>query len=321
MLSPTKRGKEQLPLKGKGVNLSEDRMTYTSQLTGQVTLKNGNLLEVCSVLTVHGNVDLTSGNIFFAGDVEVKGDILTGFRVVAGRNLKVTGHIESAYVKAGEDIVVRGGMNGNGVGRIEAAGNVSGNFFDNTVLNVKGDLKANYLNNCQVRCEGKVGISGAKGVILGGNTRATKGIDTFYVGNNMETPTFISIGAGPEVMGQYMEIKLREKRLVEEISVLQKGLNEYRSRSLTEDPNNRKMYLKLVQALEVKKKEQEAATQKKQELEAVVEGGKNSKLAVNGYLYPGTRIVAGVHTLHVTEKQCSVILTDGEDQIMVARGR
>lgn len=94
-----RRGKDLLPLKGKGFVVSEDKKVYSAAKTGKVTLK-GNLLEVNNILIIKEDVSIATGGVEFAGDIVIKGNVLTGAQVHANGNIEVNGCVEAARLVA-----------------------------------------------------------------------------------------------------------------------------------------------------------------------------------------------------------------------------
>ena len=67
-----KRGRDLVPLKGKGFERSEDGLTYTSLMDGKID-KNGDRIVILPVYEINGDADLSVGNIDFRGDVIIHG--------------------------------------------------------------------------------------------------------------------------------------------------------------------------------------------------------------------------------------------------------
>ena len=65
-----KRGRDLVPLRGKGFQRSEDGLTYTSLMDGKIEMTNERIT-ILPVYEVSGDVDLSIGNIDFRGDVIV----------------------------------------------------------------------------------------------------------------------------------------------------------------------------------------------------------------------------------------------------------
>ncbi len=64
--------------------------------------------DVQTVYTVDGDVDLSVGNIYFNGDVIVKGDVKETMRVEASGNIYVYGSAHSATIVSAQNVYIRG---------------------------------------------------------------------------------------------------------------------------------------------------------------------------------------------------------------------
>jgi len=96
---PAKRGREQLPLKGKGFERKDDN-TYVALMSGKIETQNDRVV----ILPVHelsGNADLSSGNIDFHGDVVIHGSVESGVIVKASGTITVDGIVEACTLEAG----------------------------------------------------------------------------------------------------------------------------------------------------------------------------------------------------------------------------
>ncbi|MFI5269717.1 MAG: flagellar assembly protein A, partial [Chloroflexota bacterium] len=78
---------------GKNTAISEDGLEMSAAKDGYLRW-NGDLIDVCELFLVQGDVDLHTGNIRYDGQVEVYGNVQPGFEVVAGENVHVFGSVE-----------------------------------------------------------------------------------------------------------------------------------------------------------------------------------------------------------------------------------
>ena len=97
---------------GRNTVISEDGTEMSAAKDGYLRW-NGDLIDVCELYLVQGDVDLHSGNVRYDGEVEVLGDVLPGFEVVAGDNVKVYGAVEGKVVSEKGTVTVSRGVMGN----------------------------------------------------------------------------------------------------------------------------------------------------------------------------------------------------------------
>lgn len=63
------------------------------------------------------------------GDVNITGNVITGVTIRAMGSIYIGGYVEGAVIKSNKDIVLNKGVNANGIGQIEAKGNISARFL------------------------------------------------------------------------------------------------------------------------------------------------------------------------------------------------
>ena len=119
---PAKSGKSVSLPKGRNTEISEDGDALIALSSGHVEF-TGRSFQVKPVLDIPGNVDFSTGNIKFLGDVNIKGDVLTGFTVRAMGNIWVGGVVEAgSTVEAGGDLTVVKGILGDGSTTVATGG-------------------------------------------------------------------------------------------------------------------------------------------------------------------------------------------------------
>ena len=98
-----KKGKELPPLHGQGFMVSEDKREYYALVSGIIELEEeSRSLNIRNLYTVPGNVDASTGNINFNGDVNIMGNVEPGFTVDAAGSVVVDGHCEGGKIYAGK---------------------------------------------------------------------------------------------------------------------------------------------------------------------------------------------------------------------------
>ncbi len=115
---------------GQGAHLSEDGMKVHAQIDGQPHVAVGGAVCVFAELTIDGDVNFTTGNIDFDGNVIVKGTVMNGFTVRCGHLFAK--EISGAAIFALGDVVVSEGISN---ADIKTEGNVKARFV--TGSNIK----------------------------------------------------------------------------------------------------------------------------------------------------------------------------------------
>ena len=108
---------------GKGVASDpKDPLRVIAQEDGNAVLDADGTIHVDTIITIHGNVDYSTGNIEFVGSVIVMGDVKSDFSVKAKGSIEISGNVEDATIEAGGDVTVRNGFIGTGKGVLVAGG-------------------------------------------------------------------------------------------------------------------------------------------------------------------------------------------------------
>lgn len=98
---------------GKGATLLEDSKTVEATSWGRPTVETRGTsvkVEVLPKLEHSGNVDLSSGNLNFVGDIEIKGNVEDGMKVKATGDVEVRGTTSKSNVVAGKSATFIGNI-------------------------------------------------------------------------------------------------------------------------------------------------------------------------------------------------------------------
>lgn len=209
--------KELPPLSGKGIKVSEaDPDVYEAEKEGKIEFKDGRI-NIINVHQINGDVDLITGKIEFFGDVVISGNVEAGVVIRAGKSITIEGTVEAATLFAGEDIVLKRGVQGNQKGRVVARGNIYADFIEHTEVQAGKSIHANSILNSNVRAGEKIMLTGRKGCIIGGYVHADLGIDCKELGNISEVKTVVHAGCEQEIWDKYREIS-KQKACIKEIA-------------------------------------------------------------------------------------------------------
>lgn len=301
---PAKAG-QSVPLpKGRNTEISEDGTLLLAAIAGDVEF-TGRSFQVKPVLEIPGNVDFSTGSINFLGDVNIKGDVLSGFTVRAMGNIQVGGVVEAgSSVEAGGDLVVVKGILGDGSTIIRGQRSIFSKYIENSTIYVRENLQTDCIVNSQVYSDGEVLVASGRGTIIGGRIWAAKRINALTVGARSECRTSMMLGGLPCTNFEY-ELVQRELKLLEmEMEKLECQLDTTGKPGLLE-----KTRMKLsVAELKLKQLESELA-----DIRIETEESNTGRLEC-GIAYPGTEISFGSETLRLRHehRKCAASLVKGE---------
>ena len=134
---PFKPGAPGVVTAGQNTILSEDGMSVIAAIDGSVELR-GNAVCVDDVVSIKGDVNSAVGNIDAVSSVIIQGDVREGFTVKSAKDITVKGIVEGATLIAGGNINIMSGMNGMGIGKLQAQGNIVSKYIENTTVECGG---------------------------------------------------------------------------------------------------------------------------------------------------------------------------------------
>ncbi|MDR2356109.1 MAG: FapA family protein [Clostridiales Family XIII bacterium] len=209
---PARPGKPALNPRGTNTDWSEDGSKLLAAVTGVVNF-NGTVINVMEQLRIAGDVDLSTGNVRFGGDIVIRGSVNENFIVECGGNLIVKGKIGGADVRVGGNLIVAEGVNGSRQRSIIVDGFMRARYIENGAIKVKGDLFADYIIDSNVECRGNISLSGAKSVLVGGRTAVFGELSANYMGNERGIRTRVELLESPVDEEALMRLMTERERL------------------------------------------------------------------------------------------------------------
>jgi uncharacterized protein (DUF342 family) len=181
------------PVLHTGENTYTDDTRYYAAIDGQLIEKNG-VLSVENRLVIRGDVNYTTGNIDFPGDVELNGLVADGFKIHSGGNLLAKQTLNATDVVAKGDIEVRGGIIGRGQATLKAGGEIRARFVENCKIAARGNIAIDMeILNASIYTMGKL-IVGERGFIMGADIYAVHGMQCAKIGRTAGKASKIHVG-------------------------------------------------------------------------------------------------------------------------------
>lgn len=200
---------------GKNISVSEDGLIMTSDVSGHACLEDDQVF-VSDTYEVPANVDNSTGDIDYDGNVEVKGNVITGFVVKATGDVIVNGVVEGGVIEAGGQIILKRGIQGMGKGRLKAGGNVVAKFIENSDVSAGGYVTTDAIMHSNVSARGEIKVEGKKGFVTGGTIRSGSSIVVKTAGSTMGTKTVLEVGLEPEKIDEFHSTEKRIEDLSKE---------------------------------------------------------------------------------------------------------
>ena len=314
---PPEPGKPAKVTVGKNSVITADSLHIIAACDGHIKYGVG-CFNVEDTVVVHSDLDLTVGNIDFFGDVHIKGNVMEGFSVKAGKNLKVDGSIYSSDITAGGSVTVAGGIISS---TINAEGNVTADFFHNSNITAKGTVSGKEFAFCEVFCYGELIAKGPTGVICGGKITAMRDITAGIIGSNKYTQTEINIGDGSVLFARRKQAEkeleeineahgqsMRNLEFLKQRREQQGGrLSEAQAKQYKVETQNKIFY-------GMKKK---TLTETIAQLDEEIKHKDALSARCTGVIYPGSHFCINFLTLEVTEMYRSSSITILGDQLAI----
>jgi uncharacterized protein len=313
-----KDGKEAMFKIGKNVVVNPEKTAMYSAIDGLVTKTEKEKLNVFPVYEVNGDVDYNVGNIDFVGTVVIRGNILTGFRVKASGDIRVTGGIEGADVESEGSIEISGGIIGSNKGYVRAGRNIRCSFIQEGNAYAGEEITVNQsIMHSNVRAGRNVLCNGAKGLIVGGQVQAGERVIARTIGNSMSTATAIEVGVRPELRQELSELRQLIRQLTENLDKTDKALSlidqlAAGAAQLSQDKLALRQKLSATKRQSVE--EMQAAKERVLEIEKTLEDVTTARVDAVHTIFGGTKIVVGRYTRFVKDslQRVSFRLIDGD---------
>lgn len=296
-LLPARNGRDQpLPL-GKNVHAGDDGLSIIADVNGEATYIGGKI-NVETVYTINGNIDLKTGNQFFLGTIIVNGNVEDGFSVKATGNIEVRGNVGKSELSAEGDIIIHQGVAGKGAGAITAGKNVWAKFIENAIV-VAGDnvVVSQSIINSDVTADKRIVCSGGKhGTIIGGRYRACEEINAKIIGSaSGGAETILEVGSDPKSKARLDELDVKLKLLEKQIDELDKNiatLAEMKRQRKTLPEDKEAILEDLTQRREEAGSEARALKSEYESIHLYLNNLKvRGKVSVSSRIYPGAKIV------------------------------
>lgn len=313
-----RKGKDVRMPMGKNTTVLDDGITLVALADGQVEYDQHNLY-ISHTFFVNEDVDSSTGNIDFIGNVVIKGIVHSGFSVKAGGNVEVYGYVEAAVIEAGGDIILHHGVQGSGKGRLRAQGNIIAKFIQNSELHAGGDIITEAILHSEVSSNGEIFVQKGKGTIVGGTIITGRRIVANIIGSTMATITTIQIGVSKELINDYQELKDRYIKLNEEIDKLNKSILflETRARGIDLPPDKKELLEKLINTRFIFINQTNDIKVKYAQKEELIRNSNRGIIKVKNKIYPGVKVVMGNQTRYIVQEENHCIIQKQDGAITV----
>ncbi|MFW6214867.1 MAG: DUF342 domain-containing protein [Alkalispirochaetaceae bacterium] len=288
---------------GENTVLSEDGSELFAGADGNVRFRNEKVI-VEPVVSVK-NVNYETGNIHFDGSVVIEGSVADGFVVEAGGNIQVGQGVGRATLKAGENLLLQTGINGNNEGVLECGGNLFARYIESSTVTSRGNIFVEEaVMHSFLSARGHLILNGRRAEIIAGEAVVGGSVWCKKLGNIYDTATSVAAGVPPQLFEAYrgasLELRTTEERAGETESNLERLESAIREGHREE---------KFLQAREQLQQELSDLNRRALELRKRVPGlrdqlipSKESVVVVEDTIFPGAVVTFGRYEYRPSRK-------------------
>ena len=312
-----KPGKDVKLVAGENVEIV-DETKVVATTDGLPEYKDGKF-SVKKFLKIKGDVDYSTGNIDFPGDVLIEGNVRDGFTVKAKGDVQINGLIEAATVVANGDINAMG-VKGRGKAFIHSEKNVNLRFVENAEIEALENITINgSAVNSILKAGETLKVTGKPGELVGGKTIASKVVDARIIGSEMYVRTRIEVGANPRLKERYnlinAQVTLDKENLQKLMRIYEtlKKLKEVNKGKLPEDKVE--LYKKTGKTIEILKSSLRENLMKLEKLrQELAYTSRAAAVIAREIIYPGVELLIKDQKYYVEKplKKVIIKLIDGE---------
>jgi hypothetical protein len=195
ILEPKRVHPAKIPAGG-NTELSEDGQHLVASIDGHIVFSKDAFM-VRPLLDIKGDVDYSTGNVDFRGDVHIHGDVRENFFVRATGTVTVDGTVEAANIEAGGDILVSCGVLGDNRATIKSAGCIRVKYLESCVAYASQGVYADCIMSAQVFSDDEISVTTGRGTVIGGSLTAGRKITARMIGSQSGMKTSLVLGVLP----------------------------------------------------------------------------------------------------------------------------
>ena len=296
---------------GAGTQLMNNDTQIVAAVSGNLIFKNGAFV-VEEKIVINGDVDVSSGNIDFIGDITIKGGVFEGFRVASKRSITIMGLVAKAEIVADGDILIKGGAVNS---KIVSKANVKIGFCENTNITAEGNVESPSFIGGEVFASEKI-IASGKGVLVGGKYTALNGIEASVIGSENYTKTIVTLGNNAVLNEEREKLEKENASLEEQVDQLGKiliTLHEYTKKGKL-SPERERMQTDARRSRIRLQNQVRANNRRIAEIDELLKLTQNLFVTVKRILYPGVtlRINSSVLKVNAVENRVKAMVQGGD---------
>ena len=281
---------------------SEDgRIRLFSEVSGELQFDGKSML-IIGTHVVQGDVGATTGNVKFAGPVNVTGNVLSGFYIMAAGIVKVAQAVDSGLISSERSVHIQQGIKGGGKAVIRARESITAEFAEYaTLMSVHDVTIQNSCLQCSTKCNGALSLETDKGNLVGGQAQAREGLRVYNLGAKSGVRTLVSFGQD-YLIGDKIELEEKELEKLKKGAVLTESRIHAaeKAQDLDELKDQRAKKLHILKLIERR-------TERLFWLREKFEQHFKAEVTVRGSAYPGAILESHGRTFEVLREMSKVV--------------
>ena len=324
---PAKHGTDGRDVTGKTIPAKEPLQCYfefddsilvdsQGQLIAQssgVLMREGRSCTIEPKLIIDDNVDFSTGNIDFSGDVEINRDIRDRFVVKAEGDITVKGFVEDATIIAGKTINIERGYAGRERAEASAGYDLISKYLDNVDAEIGRNLSIQKeIIGSRLLVHGQVASPTTS--LIGGELTVTREVQLTNLGSDGNIKTVVHLGAVPKLEPLLKELQDMIFGLTQESNALTDQIQMYDDLSKAGNlaPSDSEAQTKCIFEKQELDKQLNRATLTCEKLQEKIEQTRCIRLDIQQNLFPGVEIFCR-DKCFLINSSCKGPLTISED--------
>jgi len=317
VLPPLQDGKKPLPLRGKGIFADKNNEHFYAQYTGHI-VKEDTKIYIDKLYRVDGDLNIEVGNIKFDGDVEVMGDVRSGFFIEATGSIFVHGHVGACELKADNNIIIDKGIQGKGSCTITSGGDVVCKYIESCTINAGNNIYADSVLNSNLTAQNQVLITSKSGKVINGEVYGMCGVIIKEAGTDTGTPTLLRAGLPREYYARVNQLTNLISVNNEKIASFNHHLEVLEASTADDSSKASDTRMQIIRARIVLVSQNAEYTKELDSLKSKIEkDSENSFINITGTVFDGVRVYIGMYPYVVSEAMKAVTFRVGYKDIIM----
>ncbi len=310
-------GKEIPKLSGNDIFLLEDGVTYVAKRDGHIIFHEDTYsIEIQNIILINNDVTYLSGYISCPGSIKIKGNVCDGAIIDAKGDVIIDGFVQGAYISAGNNIIISGGVNADNSGYVAAQRNIMGDFFEKAFVRAGADIETNYIINSNIIAGENVRAKGVMGIICGGSVAVGKSVFLRSAGNIAHMKTSFKLGDKKHYVDKLAAASSHREQVEKEITLLKKAEQHMILSIPPEQLESNDTYVKVGIALRMKIASYNSLTAEISSVLNSIELQKDVSLNASSVIYPNVDVnINGIMKIVREECENVTFLLRGESII------